>query len=156
MQTSYYLNVQASKQGELSGEGGKKSSARGIPILGYSLGVETPRAAGSGQASGKRNYEPIEVYKSAGPATPQFFQALVTNELLSKVTIVVYRAGKNGKETLYFTIALTNARITALAHEPGESEDASELEKVAFVFEKIELTNLTTGASALDTLGQQA
>jgi type VI secretion system secreted protein Hcp len=156
MQANYYLTVQASQQGELSGEGGKKSSARGIPIYGYSLGVAAPHAAGSGQATGKRVYEPIEVYKNAGPATPQLFQALVTNEVLPKVTIAVYRAGKNDKETQYFTITLTDARISGLEHEPGDSADASELESISFVFEKIELSNLASGASAADDLKQQA
>ena len=80
----------------------------------------------------------------------------MNNEVLPKVTIAVYRAGKNDKETLYFTIALTNARISGLEHEPGDSDNASELESVAFVFEKIELTNLSSGASAADNLGQQA
>jgi type VI secretion system secreted protein Hcp len=156
MQTTYYMSVQASKQGEITGEGGKKSSARGIPILGYTLGVTVPRDASSGQATGRRAYEPIGVYKIAGPVTPQLFQALVNNEALPKVVLSVYRTGKNDKETLYFTITLTNAHISGLEHEPGDGEDASELEKVAFVFQKIELSNLSSGASAVDDWNQAA
>jgi type VI secretion system secreted protein Hcp len=150
MEDRYYLTVQASKQGQLKGEVLKKSEARGIPILGYSLGVASPRQAGSGQASGKKVYEAVSVYKAAGPATPQLLQALITNEVLSKVVITTYRPAKDGKETVYFTITLTNAHISGLQHDPQEDWKPPELEEVQFVFQKIELNNLASGASAQD------
>jgi type VI secretion system secreted protein Hcp len=156
MNTTYFLTVKGSKQGDLVGEGGPKANARGIPILGYTLGVAVPHSAGSGQATGKRVYEPVGVYKIAGPATPQLFQALVTGELLPKVTISTYTTGNTGKESLYFTITLTNAFITGLEHEPGEEVDRRELEEIEFSFEKIELANLASGASAQDDLGRTA
>ncbi len=155
MDTLYYLTVNASHQGELVGEGGKKVNARGIPILGYSFGVEVPQiGGGSGQASGKRDYEPFSIYKAAGPASTQLFQALVTGETLLRVEVLAYKTGKNGKESLYFKITLTNAHITALQHEPGSAGEPAEIETVTFSFQKIELNNLQAGTSATDDLQQ--
>jgi type VI secretion system Hcp family effector len=156
MDTSYYLTVNASSQGELVGEGGKKTNAKGIPILGYSLGVDTPQSSGSGQATGKRTYEPVSVYKNAGPVTVQIYQALTNNEMLLKVEILVYKTTKAGKESLYFKITLTNARISALQHEPGDTVDQDELETIQFTFQKIELENLLAGTSVVDDLKQTA
>lgn len=156
MDTSYYLTVNASKQGELVGEGGKKTNAKGIPILGYSLGVEVPQSSGSGQSTGKRSYEPISVYKNAGPVTVQLAQALINGEALLKVEILVYKTTKNGKESLYFKITLTNARISTLQHEPGDTVDQDELETIQFVFQKIEMENLLAGTSVVDDLDQKA
>ena len=154
MDTSYYLTVNASSQGELVGEGGKKTNAKGIPILGYSLGVEVPQSSGSGQSTGKRSYEPVSVYKNAGPVSVQLYKALITGEALLKVEILVFKAAKNEKESLYFKITLTNAHISTLQHEPGDSVDLDELETVQFVFQKIELTNVASGATAVDDLGK--
>ena len=156
MDTSYYLTVNASNQGELVGEGGKKTNAKGIPILGYSLGVEVPQGSGSGQATGKRSYEPVSVYKNAGPVTVQLAKALITNEALLKVEILVYKTTKNGKESLYFKITLTNARISVLQHEPGVSVDEDELETIQFTFQKIEMENLLAATSVVDDLKQTA
>ena len=156
MDTSFYLTVNASSQGELVGEGGKKTNAKGIPILGYSLGVEAPQSSGSGQATGKRSYEPVSVYKNAGPVTVQLLKALISGEMLLKVEILVYKTTKNGKESLYYKITLTNARISALQHEPGDLVDTDELETVQFVFQKIEMENLLAGTSVVDDLKQTA
>src|SRR5512140_1151136 len=98
MAYSYFLSVKGSKQGMFEGEGGNKAKAKGIPLLGYSLGASAPHAAGSGQATGKRVYEPLSIAKKVGPASVQFFKALVSGEILLDVELTVYKTGKSGKE----------------------------------------------------------
>lgn len=157
MAQTYYLTVMGSKQGAFEGEGGKKAKAKGVPLLGYSLGASVPHSSGSGQATGKREYEPLSVAKLVGPASTQFFQALVTNENLTSVELTIYKTGKQGKETAYFRVSLANAQISEFNHEPGmdfsgDPGETNEVETISFVFEKITLSNLATGMSVEDDL----
>ena len=161
MAYSYFLTVKGSKQGMFEGEGGGKAKAKGIPLLGYSLGASAPHSAGSGQATGKRVYEPLSIAKKVGPASIQFFKALVSGEILLDVELTVYKTGKSGKETAYFRITLNNALVSAFEHEPGVSYsgdpgDTSEVESIDFSFEKIKLENLAAGTSAEDDLSGKA
>ncbi len=159
MAYTYYLTVKGSKQGAFEGEGGGKS--KGIAVMGYSLDVSVPRSAGSGQATGKRSYEPLTIAKKVGPASTQFFQALVTQEVLSEVELTIYKTAKSGKESAYFRITLQNAFVSELEHEPGEAysgdpSDTFEVETVALVFQKISLANLAAGTAVEDEPGSSA
>jgi len=160
MKQSFYLIVKGSKQGTFEGES-KKSKTKGLELLGYSFGVSSPRSAGSGQATGKRVYEPLRVSKFVGPASTQFFQAIVSGEILTDVELTIYRSTKNGKDEAYFRIKLTNALVSEVTHEPGvefsgDPADSSEVETVSFTFQKIEMENLAAGTSAMDDLSGKA
>ena len=160
MKQTFFLTVKGSKQGTFEGES-KKSKTKGLELLGYSFGVSSPRSAGSGQATGKRVYEPLIVSKEVGPASIQFFQALVTGEILTDVELTIYKINRNGKDTAYFRIKLTNALVSEITHEPGvefsgDLADSSEVETVSFTFQKIEMENLAANTSAMDDLSGKA
>jgi type VI secretion system Hcp family effector len=53
--------------------------------LKFSYGVVSPRDVFTGQASGKRQHKAIVITKEPGAATPQFFAALVSNEMLKSI-----------------------------------------------------------------------
>jgi type VI secretion system secreted protein Hcp len=158
MAYSYYLTVKGSQQGAFEGEGGK---SKGIEVLGYSLGASVARSSGSGQATGKRSYEPLSIAKKVGPASTQFFKALVTQEVLSDAELTIYKTAKNGKESAYFRITLHNAFVSEFEHEPGvafsgDPSDTFEVETVSLVFQKISLTNVAAGTTVEDDLSHPA
>jgi len=59
----------------------------------------SPRDPASGLPTGKRQHKPISFLKEWGAATPQLFQALVTNENLKTVKFEFLQVDKTtGKE----------------------------------------------------------
>jgi type VI secretion system secreted protein Hcp len=153
MANSYYLKVKGAKQGDIKGEAGKKSDR--IPILGFSYGVQSPRDVSTGQASGKRQHRPVTIYKEWGVASPQLYEALVTNERLTSVTIDEIRTDPAGRDTVYMEIRLTNATITSISIDPERASAAPlwtnhEIELVFFAFEKIEIENMVSKVVAMD------
>jgi type VI secretion system secreted protein Hcp len=118
--------------------------------------VQSPRDIATGQASGKRQHNPIAIVKEWGASSPQLFQACATNEVLKTVSLEFIKTDAAGKEAVYHTIKLTNATISKIEqyteevakHE--ESADTHELEKVSFTFQKIEMENKIGKTSALD------
>jgi type VI secretion system secreted protein Hcp len=152
MAYQFYLTVKGQKQGEFKGEGRRKGK---IEVRGFEHTITSPRDTATGQASGKRQHSPLKIYKEWGPATVQFFEALVTNENLTSVHLEAYRPNPAGKEEVYFTITLTDATVSSL-HEVldnalhGSVNDTHELEVIEFTYRKIEVTNKVSNTSAVD------
>ena len=65
-------------------------------------------------------------------ATPQLFQALVTNEVLRSVLFEFVRSGEDGTEQIFQTIRLTNVGVAAIKQyvvpEPTAAAAPRELE----------------------------
>src|SRR5688572_13704034 len=104
--------VEGSKQGFFKNENPNKSSGKGSEILGYSQDVSSPRDAASGMATGKKVFQPIYLLKAAGASSPQFFQAMTTNEMIKKVTISFFKTSSAGLADLDYVVILENASIT--------------------------------------------
>ena len=68
---------------------GQKSGkfADGVAIIAVSHEIVSPRDAASGLPTGKRQHKPITIRMAWGATSPLFVQALVTNEVLTKVEI---------------------------------------------------------------------
>jgi type VI secretion system secreted protein Hcp len=159
MANSFYLSVKGAKQGDLKAESGKNKKQ--IQILGFSYGVKSPRDPATGQASGKRQHKPVTIYKEWGVVSPQLFEALVTNEVLTSVIIDEVRTGPKGVPEVYMEIRLTNATISEITIDPEKVEDQpiwlnKETEAVSFVFEKIEIENKVSQVIAVDDWQQSA
>jgi type VI secretion system Hcp family effector len=88
----------------------EKTSGCQFPRFQYS--VESPLDSATGQSSGKRQHKPIVITKEWGAASPQIFQALTTNEILSSVDFEFTKNSTGEKEVVYQRITLTNAQIT--------------------------------------------
>ncbi|HVN53727.1 MAG TPA: type VI secretion system tube protein TssD [Anaerolineaceae bacterium] len=144
MANQFLIRVKASKQGDLKSEVGKDKTL--IPILGFSYGVSSPRDAANGQATGKRQHKPLTIYKEWGVISPQLFQALVTNEVLTNVVIDEVRTNPKGQEEVYIEIRLTNAFVSEIEIDPEEVDVPpvwlnQEIEAVSFTFARIEIEN---------------
>jgi type VI secretion system secreted protein Hcp len=158
MANSFFLSVKGAKQGDLKGETGK--DRKKIPILGFSYAVQSPRDPATGQATGKRQHKPVTVFKEWGVVSPQLFEALVTNENLTSVIIDEMRTDPAGKEVVYMEIRLTNAALTEISIDPERSDDPpfwanKEIERISFVFQKIEIENKVSKTTASDDWEQR-
>jgi type VI secretion system secreted protein Hcp len=165
----FCISIEGQKQGKFKGESG-----RGVPSAegtenGHGLGRDkiagvrflaessSPRDVATGYASGKRTHKPITITKGWGAASPQLFQALVTNESLKSVLFEFVKTNSKGEEEIYHTIKLTNAAVSNiksyldLTDATGDAYDAHELEDVSFVFQKIEIENKEGQTQAVDS-----
>ena len=127
--------------------------------LGFEQVVTAPRDAATGQATGRRQHSPIIVTKEWGAASPQLFQALVTNESLKTVQFDFYTPAANADGTAqrFFTIKLSNAFVSkiekyehfnATGHQ--DANDERFLEDVSLTFQKIDIMHVASASSASD------
>jgi type VI secretion system Hcp family effector len=123
--------------------GGKDKYKSGSECHAFSYQVEPPYDASTGQTSGKRQHDPVKITKEWGAATPQIFQALFSNEVLDSVSFEFVNPGSAGKQTVYQTIHLTNARIVQV-HYAGGGKCS-----VSFVYEDISSVYGKPGSAAI-------
>lgn len=140
------LTIEGTRQGVFpGGKGGALSGLR------FSYGVKVARDQATGQASGKRQHDPVVITKMVGTASPQIFQALTTNEVLKSV--VVDLPGAEGG--IGYTIRLSNAAISEIKqYTELESGRFAVLEDVSFTFQKIEVQDPGTRSAAMDDFGR--
>ena len=117
-------------------------------VLKFSYGVVSPRDVSTGQPSGKRQHKPIVITREPGAASPQFFTALLTNEVLKPVVIKFLRANVTGVSEVQQVITLTTPTISDFRQYVGD--DGRWLEDVAFVFQQIQIENKPGKTMAVD------
>ncbi len=142
------MTVHGKKQGNFKGDNlTGKAASNLINVFAYQYSVTSPRDVASGLPTGKRQHHPLVITHELGASSPQFFTAVVNNELLDKVVINFFRTQANGKEVNFYRVTLTNA----LASEFKQySSGSTVLEDISFTFQKIEQQDLTAGTDAID------
>jgi len=141
--------VEGTRQGKFKADSPVKALQDQSRVLKFSYGLVSPRDLSTGQPSGKRQHKPIVITKEPGAASPQFFTALVTNELLKSVVIHFIRATCTGVEELQQIITLTNATVSDFRQYVGD--DGRWLEDVAFPFQQIQIENKPGNTMAIDS-----
>jgi type VI secretion system secreted protein Hcp len=155
----FYITVEGTKQGKFKGESIKSGHTNDQEGIAFSYEVKAPTDRASGQASGKRQHGAVTITKEWGASSPQFFQALVTNELLKSVVLQFVTIDETGQEIIYHKITLTNARIIQInafkdRAVQREFNETPELESISFSFEKIEIENVKGKTNAMDNWRQ--
>ncbi len=134
-----YMKITGTKQGQFKGEAMQvRAQGNWIPVVKFDMGVQSPQDAASGQASGKRQHQPIKIVKEWGASSPQLMRAMTTNEVLPEVDVEFVRTGPGSQEQVYRTLRLSNARISAI-RKTGTA-GGRELEEITLVFEKMTMT----------------
>jgi type VI secretion system secreted protein Hcp len=111
-----YISVKGARQGAFKGEVLQKGFETKIAGLKFRYELVSPRDPASGLPTGKRQHKPVTLTKEWGAASPQLFEALVTNEVLPEVVIdFVGVDPKTGGMTLSHSIKLTNAGIADIS-----------------------------------------
>jgi type VI secretion system secreted protein Hcp len=124
--------------GTLAIHGQKQLDFPPIDLTGVSHEIISPRDAGSGLPTGKRQHQPITITKQFDKTSPLLLKALVSNENLTSVLIGLLR---NGQQVA--TIKLTNASVSHY-NLHGMTETW------AFTYQKIEWTWVDGGVTASD------
>jgi type VI secretion system secreted protein Hcp len=149
-----FIAVKGAKQGQFKGESTNPAQGDLIPILNFQNQVSLPIDHATGAASGTRQHTPIVVTKQWGAASPQFFQALVTSEILQTVELTFNRVGSDGNEATYFTIDLVNAVVVEIhqyvGSAPGLTDNPNALEDISLTYQKIKISDLDAQTSATD------
>lgn len=144
---------------DVQGESTQTSLAREntIECVFFQSGVTTARERGTGQATGRRQYEPLMIRKRIDKATPLIAKALVRNEEIEG-KFLFFRPNPSGDGTTeqFYTIEIKKGRVAAIkqfspdAIEPGTSTDPA-MEEVSFVFHTITWTYTNGGITHEDT-----
>ena len=145
--SAIFVLIEGTKQGKFKGEA-RDPHPHQLAALEFEYGVKSPRDLATGQASGKRQHNPIVITKEWGPATPQLFQACVTNEVLKSVVIDCYGSDGTQENELVHTVKLTNASV-ARVHQQADAQRGS-VEQVSFTFQKIEISSAISRLTATD------
>jgi type VI secretion system secreted protein Hcp len=157
MAYEFYVTIEAASQGRLAGESTRELHKDKLTGIGFSYEVTSSRGAASGRASRKREHGAVTFTKEWGAASPQLFQALVTNEVLTSALFEFVRTNEVGVEHVFHTIALTDASVMSIHQYVAAQEDAeldnAELEDVALSFRGIEITNVDGTTAASDSEG---
>jgi type VI secretion system secreted protein Hcp len=159
MAYEFYVKVKGQKQGDFKNETPREKHQGKIPGLSFHYNVKSPRDSASGQATGKRTHQPVAFVKTWGPSTPQFFQALCTNEVLTSVLFEFVKTNPDGEEYVYHTVKLINAAVSEIDQHVADgitdqAHDRQELERISMTFQRIEIENKDGKTMATDDWSQ--
>jgi type VI secretion system secreted protein Hcp len=130
-----FLSVQTKRAGKLKGESHATSHTGEIVVHGWSWGVSSSSALGSSQATGRRTYKNLVVSKRIDSSTTALMSVLATNDEVKEAKLSMRKAGEGQLD--FFTITLSQARVSAFDIECGENGDA--IERVTFAFNKVQV-----------------
>jgi type VI secretion system secreted protein Hcp len=156
MAQTFSVSIEATKQGHLRGETQSRGEKGAIAGVRFTLETVSPRDAATGQASGKRQHKPILFTKEWGAASPQLYQALVTNEVLKSVVFEFTKTNGEGQDAPFYRITLTNAAVSSIrsyvdrTDTSGDPFDGRALEDVSFTYQKLAIESLEGKTSAID------
>ncbi|MEZ4390360.1 MAG: type VI secretion system tube protein TssD [Polyangiales bacterium] len=155
-----YLKANGS---EIKGQSTQTSLGRegSIECLYFEQSVKTAREAGSGMATGRRQYEPLLIRKRIDKSSPMISKALCNNEEIS-ATFKFFRPNPTGDGTTeqFYTVEISRGRIASQKlYVPDTIVPATSteppLEEVTFVFHTINWTFEDGGVTHEDTWDQQ-
>ncbi|AKF82212.1 type VI secretion system tube protein TssD [Myxococcus sp. MISCRS1] len=132
-----------------------------IECVYYEQGVVTAREAGSGIATGRRQYQPLLIRKRIDKATPLLMKALTNNEAID-ATFKFFRPSPTGDGTTeqFYTVTFSKGRVASVKQVventivPATATNPP-LEEVSFVFHTISWTVSEGGVTHEDTWDKQ-
>jgi type VI secretion system secreted protein Hcp len=155
MAESIWMQVKASKQGDIKSEVTTKGREGMMECVEFESGMSSPRDPASGRPTGRRQHTALAVIKRVDKGSPLLSSALAQNETLTTVKLLFYRPKGDGTTDNFFSIELTNATVSKQKIylpnmlDPAESHFPA-LEKIEFTFQKIVWTYTNGGISASD------
>jgi type VI secretion system secreted protein Hcp len=159
MALSSYLRCTFQSQGEMKGSVTQKGLEGSVEVIAFSHELISPRDAASGLPTGKRMHKPIVITKRMDCASPQFWNALVNNENITKWEMKCYQPEPGGTTQNFFTINLEDASVASIQvrQELNKNPDLTRYEialQIAFTYRKITWTNVKpTTVVAMDDWG---
>lgn len=140
----FYVQIEGTKQGKFKGECSQAAWRDAIAGIDFGYEVSSPRDAATGQATGKRQHKPVVITKEVGAASPQIFQAVVTNEVIKSVLISFVEADASGTVQVVHTIRLVNATVSSyrtFLDTTADGKTTRLVEAFTLTFQRIEIEN---------------
>jgi type VI secretion system secreted protein Hcp len=144
-----FVSIKGNKQGQFKGESTAVNRKDWIPVVAFTMGLTSPRDLATGQASGKRQFEPVTVVKEWGASSPQGLTACSNNEALTTVVFEFVKTDAAGKEVVGQKVTLTRAAVSRVLRstaDPGQALGSTSIpsgtntkgfESWSFTFQKI-------------------
>ncbi len=158
MAETVHLFLKANGQ-DIKGESSQTSLGRGnsIECTFYQQNVLTAREAGSGMATGRRQYEPLLIRKRIDKSSPLIAKALVENQKID-ATFKFFRPNPTGDGTTeqFYSVEIKEGRVASMKQflpdtiVPATSTEPP-MEEVTFVFSTITWTFTNGGVTHTDT-----
>ena len=149
-QAEIFVTIRGQKQGVIKGDATVKGHENQIVASSFDYDVKSPRDPASGLATGKRQHSPITLRINSGSASVHLFQALVSNENLTSVVLDFVGANEVGASVSQKRVTLANAAVSDL-HQRANAAKTTWQDDVSIVFQKIEVLDVPSGASATDS-----
>lgn len=140
-----FLQVQTKRAGRIKGESNTAGHIDDIEVVGWHWGLSANSALGSTAATGRRAYTALTIIKRIDAATTPLLAALATNDEVKQAKLALRRSG--GSQDDYFTITLTNARVSSLNHN-GDANGQTQ-ETLTLAFTKVEVSYTRQQASGM-------
>jgi type VI secretion system secreted protein Hcp len=138
-----FLHVKSKRAGAIKGESVAADHKDAIIVHGWSWGVAASSAIGSTQATGRRSYKNLVISKQVDCATTSLISILATNDEIKEAKLSMRKAGEGQRD--FFTITLTNARVTGV--DLDCDEQGQTLERVTFTYNKLQVDYEVQGAT---------
>jgi type VI secretion system secreted protein Hcp len=147
----FYVAVSGAIQGPFKGELVGKGLEGKFSGSNFEYEVILSHDSLTTQLKQKRQHKPIRIQKAWGPASLQFYSALLKNELLAVTIDFVVPDPATGQPILDHTIKLSGASVASFrSHSAPGQIPAYDL--VELVFQKIELIDHKLKAAVADDL----
>ncbi len=155
MALNAYLKLKGETSGDIKGSVTQSGREDSIMVIAFNHEIISPRDAASGLPTGKRQHKPIIITKEIDKSSPLLYTLLVNNEQISEWELQFWAPSPSGKEEQHYTIALTNASISAIKAEMlnnkcPENMPHKEREHISFNYQKIAWTWNDGGITAED------
>ncbi len=134
MDVDLHLTIDSVKGGNIKGEAENDA----ISIQNFSLGVSLPRDKGGGQATGRRVYSDVTIYKFVDRSTPNLMTMIATNTQIKKAKITAKKQGS--KQEVFYTVELFEGSISNyenLGYVSGNSQNSGFVSTQHAIGEKI-------------------
>jgi type VI secretion system Hcp family effector len=134
--------------GTIDGDVTLKGFEKQISVLGLGNRLDLPVESSTtgGISVGRLQLGSFQMLKGFDIATPKLVTTMATGAQLTKVEITIFKTTPTGNVP-GFKITLTNAFITHMdtTYDPGA--DPSTIERLEFFYQKLQWTDLITGAT---------
>jgi type VI secretion system Hcp family effector len=160
------MTIESDRQGRFKGESVRQVKDDRIDITAATLELSSGRDVATGQLSSRRQYQPFIIRKNSGASSPQFMQAMISNEVIRRVVVEFTAINANGEEYVDHRITLENARISSFKESTDLGETSSTgavsikrsnsrtslFDEIRITFQKITVENNTGKTMAVDQI----
>jgi type VI secretion system secreted protein Hcp len=130
-QQDIFLKVETTRAGALRGESTDPNHVGEIALVDWSWGMVSRTEAGSFQATGRAQVQPLRFVKRADAASTALMSALRSNDPVKKAVLTMQKSGGTSS-VVYFVMTLERGRI--LSYDVRSERDEKGLPCVLEVF----------------------